>query len=48
MHPYGIKWTDTSVGGEFPTVAELRLAANWDRVYPERKQIPLALLITNG
>ena len=48
IHPYGIKWTDTSVGGEFPTVAELRLAANWDRVYPERKQIPLALLITNG
>jgi hypothetical protein len=48
VHPYGIKWTDTSVGGDFPTVAELRLAANWDRVYPERKQIPLALLITNG
>jgi len=48
MHPYGIKFTDSSVGGEFPTVAELRLAANWDRVYPERKQIPLALLITNG
>jgi hypothetical protein len=48
MHPYGIKWTDASVGGEFPTVAELRLAANWDRVYPERKQIPMALLITNG
>ena len=48
MHPYGIKFTDASVGGEFPTVAELRLAANWDRVYPERKQIPLALLITNG
>lgn len=48
MHPYGIKWTDTSVGGEFPTISELRLAANWDRVYPERKQIPLALLITNG
>ena len=48
LHPYGIKWTDTSVGGEFPTMSELRLAANWDRVYPERKQIPLALLITNG
>ncbi len=48
MHPYGIKWTDASVGGEFPTMAELRLAANWDRVYPERKQIPMALLITNG
>lgn len=48
MHPYGVKWTDNSVGGEFPTMAELRLATNWDRVYPERKQIPLALLITNG
>ena len=48
MHPYGIKFTDASVGGEFPTVAELRLAANWNRVYSERKQIPLALLITNG
>jgi hypothetical protein len=48
MHPYGIKWTDSSVGGEFPTVSELRLAANWDRVYSERKQIPMALLITNG
>lgn len=48
VHPYGIKWTDASVGGEFPTVSELRLAANWDRVYAERKQIPMALLITNG
>jgi hypothetical protein len=48
MHPYGIKWTDSSVGGEFPTMAELRLAGNWDRVYAERKQIPMALLITNG
>jgi hypothetical protein len=48
IHPYGIKWTDTSVGGEFPTMSELRLGANWDRVYPERKQIPIALLITNG
>lgn len=48
MHPYGIKFTDTNVSGEFPTNAELRLAENWDRVYPERKQIPMALLITNG
>lgn len=47
MHPYGIKWTDANVGGEFPTNAELALAENWDRVYPERKQIPAALLITN-
>lgn len=48
IHPYGIKWTDQQVGGVFPTNAELALAANWDRVYPERKQIPMALLISNG
>lgn len=47
-HPYGIKFTDTSVVGEFPTNAELRLAANWSRVYPERKQIPISVLISNG
>lgn len=48
IHPYGVKWTDSSVATEFPTNAELRLAANWDRVYAERKQIPMALYITNG
>jgi len=48
IHPYGIKWTDTTVAGEFPTNAELQLAANWDRVYAERKQLPMALLLTNG
>lgn len=48
IHPYGIKWTDNSVAGEFPSNAELRLATNWDRVYAERKQIPMALYITNG
>lgn len=47
-HPYGIKWTETSVAGNFPTNAELRLADNWSRVYPERKQIPFATLMTNG
>lgn len=48
LHPYGIKWTDSSVAGEFPTNTELALAANWDRVYAERKQISLAYLVTNG
>lgn len=48
MNIYGVKWTDASVGGDFPTLAELRLAANYDRIYSERKQIPIALLITNG
>jgi len=48
MHPYGIKWTDTTVGGEFPSNSELATAGNWDRVYAERKQIPIAALVTNG
>lgn len=48
MHPYGIKFTDSSVSGQFPTNADLATAANWDRVYSERKQIPIAALVTNG
>lgn len=48
LHPYGIKFTDTTVTGDFPTNAQLALAANWDRVYSERKQIPIAALVTNG
>ena len=47
-HMYGIKWTGASEAGDFPTKAELALAANWDRVYAERKQIPFAVLQTNG
>lgn len=48
LHPYGIKWNGTTVAGEFPTTPELALPANWTRVYPERKQIPISFLITNG
>lgn len=48
MHPYGVKWTESSVAGEFPTNTELATAANWDRVYAERKQIAIAALVTNG
>lgn len=48
MHPYGIKWTSSSMADFSPTDAELILAANWQRVYPERKQINMACLITNG
>lgn len=48
MHPYGIKFTDSNVTGDFPTNAELALTANWTRVYAERKQIPIAFLVTNG
>ena len=48
MHPYGIKWTDASCAGESPTYAELATAGNYDRVYPERKQINIALLRVNA
>jgi hypothetical protein len=48
MHPYGIKWTSNTMAGRSPTDAELRTTANWSRVYPERKQIAIACLQTNG
>ncbi len=48
MHPYGIKWTSSSMAGRSPTDTELRAAANWSRVYPERKQVPIAILQSNG
>jgi hypothetical protein len=48
LHPYGIKWTDSSRAGNFPTDAENQMAANWSRVYPERKQVRLVELVTNG
>lgn len=48
MHPMGIKFTNSSVGSTSPTFSELATAANWDRVYSERKQIPLAFMETNG
>ena len=47
LHPRGIKWTDTTVAGQFPTNTEVANAGNWDRVY-ERKNIRIAALITNG
>jgi hypothetical protein len=48
LHPYGLKWTDASRAGNFPTDAENQAAANWTRVYAERKQVGLAELVTNG
>lgn len=47
VHPFGHKFTSTTVAGQSPTLAELKLAANWSRVI-ERKNVPLAYLITNG
>jgi len=47
LHPLGFAWTDSSVAGASPAWSELEAAANWNRVY-ERKNIPLAFLVTNG
>ncbi len=43
VHPLGFQWKESSVAGASPSIAELALAANWDRVI-ERKAIPLAFL----
>jgi hypothetical protein len=48
MHPYGIKFTSSSLAGKSPTNTELATAANWDRVVVERKQVSLALLRSNS
>jgi hypothetical protein len=47
IHALGYKWNEASVAGQSPTLAELKLAANWTRVV-ERKLVPLAYLRTNG
>lgn len=47
VHPAGYSWVETAVASESPTIAELRTATNWNRVF-ERKAIPLAYLVTNG
>jgi hypothetical protein len=45
LHPFGFQQTGTPAGVSF-TQAELATAPVWDRVL-ERKQVPLAYLITN-
>lgn len=43
LHPFGFDFLSGSVSGKSPTLAELRLAANWNRVV-NRKNVPLAFL----
>jgi hypothetical protein len=43
LHPFGVKWTNTTVTGATPTNAELGTAANWAKVY-EDKAIGVAML----
>ena len=47
VHPSGFQFNSTSVAGESASLAELRNAANWTRVF-DRKKIPMAFLISNG
>lgn len=47
IHPTGFAFTSNTVTGESPSLANLALAANWDRVYA-RKNVPLAFLQVNG
>lgn len=46
LHPFGFKNTGTPAAVSF-SLAELALAATWDRVVP-RKNVPLCFLVTNG
>jgi uncharacterized membrane protein len=49
VHPAGFDWLETTVTspGESATLANLRLAANWNRIIP-RKNVPIAFIQTNG
>ncbi len=47
IHPFGFSWLESSIGLYSPTLAELKEAAQWNRVVA-RKNVPLAYLITNG
>ena len=47
VHPFGFKFMSATITGQSASWANLRLAANWDRVV-ERKNVPLAFLVTNG
>ena len=49
IHPTGNRWTGASANGgpsNAATANNLGSAASWQRVYPERKQIKIARLIT--
>jgi hypothetical protein len=48
IHPWGFAFDDSSVTGMSPTYAELAAAAQWNRVYAERKNVGLAFITSNG
>lgn len=48
LSPYWFSFTNASVADEFPTNAELALAANWDRKATERRHIPFVAIKTRN
>lgn len=46
IHPEGYRWTESSVAGDSPTVAEVEAAANWERQF-ERENIGMAFFVHN-
>lgn len=47
LHPFGYKFTSGTVTSDSATLTELATAGNWNRVV-ERKNVPMAFLVTNG
>lgn len=43
LHPFGFEWIEGSLTEFSPTLADLRLAAHWNRVV-DRKNVPLAFI----
>ena len=49
IHPQGFAFLSSGIAaGVSATRAQLEAAAQWDRIYTDRKNIPLAFLKTNG
>lgn len=48
LHPLGHNWKEASVALQFPSNTELETAGNWERKFPERKQLPFVALITKN
>ena len=48
IHPNGFAFISGNVAGQSATLAELALAANWNRVVANRKNVGMAFLQTNG
>lgn len=47
LHPHGFDWVEGTLVEMSPTLADLRLAAHWNRVV-DRKQTPIAFLRTKA